>query len=135
MFRENLREVKEKKTMKKTFLLMATGLVSSLLLAGCVESYQTTTVQGVVVEKEHEEASIKYKTVTTSDGQTKKKLVREEEEFDVVIQYKEIQKEFEFEDDTFYKKVNVGDKVNVHLVTGHDGEGKVVTQDIDLIIK
>lgn len=117
--------------MTKTGVFLCT-ILAMILLTGCVESYETKTVEGIIIEKEHDKARTYYKTVTV-DGEKKKKRVHEKEEFEVIIQYQDIKKEFEFKDNTFYKEVKIGDNIPVELVTGIDKEGKVVTEDIELI--
>lgn len=117
--------------MTKTGVFLCT-ILAMILLTGCVESYETKTVEGIIIEKEHDKARTYYKTVTV-DGEKKKKRVHEKEEFEVIIQYQDIKKEFEFKDNTFYKEVKIGDSIPLELVTGIDKEGKVVTEDIELM--
>lgn len=111
---------------------IAIAIACTALLTGCVEEYKTTSVQGEVTHKEHDEAERYYKTITDSDGNKKKKLVTKDEEFEVNIRYKDIEKEFEFDNDDFFDDVRVGDKVPIQLITGYDKDGNIVTQDIEL---
>ncbi|MFY0516326.1 hypothetical protein ACOMCU_00650 [Lysinibacillus sp. UGB7] len=106
--------------------------ISSSILLGCVESYQYKDVKGVVMAKEHDPAGYTTKTKIDSEGNTVKKKVYEAEEFEVIIAYGDIEKEFEFEDDRFYNKISIGGEVPLVLEQGLDAEGKIVTQDIEL---
>lgn len=112
--------------------LVALLSLTSIFLVGCVESYEYKDVKGVVVDKEHDPAGYTTKTKIDSEGNSVKKKVYEAEEFEVIIAYGDIEKEFEFEDDQFYNKVIVGGEVLLVLEQGLDAEGKVVTQDIEL---
>lgn len=112
--------------------LVALLTLTSIFMAGCVESYEYKEVKGVVVDKEHDPAGYTTESKTDSNGNMVKKKVYEEEEFEVVVAYGDIEKEFEFEDDRFYNKVAIGGEVPLVLEQGLDAEGKVVTQDIEL---
>lgn len=118
--------------MKNKVLVLASAVISSLLLTGCVESYEYSTVDAIVIEKEHDPAHSYVKTTTNSEGNKVHKRIYEDEEFEVVLRYEDIEREFEFEDDDFYDSVKIGQKVQVELSTGLDKEGKVVTRNFDL---
>lgn len=114
--------------MKKVISLLLIVFVFSLL-TGCVEEYKRNKVDAVVIEKDYDEAKITYKTVT-KNGKTTKKAVREPEEYEVTIKYKDIEKEIEDED--LYNRVEVGDTLLVIYEQGLNKEGKVITESIEL---
>ena len=103
-----------------------------ILLSGCAESYEYEDVEGIVIEKEYDAAEMTSKTITDLDGEKIKVPVYKPEEYEVTIQYDTIVKEFEFEDDTFYNTVNVGDSVQLTLTKGLSAEGQIVSRQIDL---
>lgn len=117
--------------MKKKYVVLPLLLVFlSSLLAGCVEEYKTQTVKATVIEKDYDAPKTTYKTVK-KNGRKTKKAVRESAEYEVTIQYKGIQKEFE--DQSLYNQVKEGQEIKVHYVQGLDKNGKLVTEDIELI--
>jgi len=115
--------------MKRKITMML--LFAVLMLAGCVESYESKEVEGVVVHKEYDAPTSKKKK-TTVNGQTKTKIVREPAEWEVTIKYNDIEQEFEFDDSDFYDSVEEGDTVLLNLVKGLDKNGKVVSERIEL---
>lgn len=117
--------------MKKISILFM-GLLLAGVLTGCANRYETKMVEGTVIEKEYEPAKTTYKT-TKVNGKTKKKTVKESEEWDVTVQYKEITKEFELSDDDLFERVEEGDQIKVNLVQGFSKDNKIVSEDIELI--
>lgn len=120
------------KIVKKKYVVFPLLMVlTSSLLVGCVEEYKTTTVEATVIEKEYDPPETSYKTVKKSDGTTTKKKVVKPEEYEVTIQYQDIEREFE--DEELYDQVEEGQKIQVEYKEGLDKEGKVITRSIHLV--
>ena len=80
--------------MKRILTLSALVLLSATL-AGCgVEEYKTSTVNATVIEKEYEKKKVTYKKVKRN-GVFKTKRKVKPEEYEVDIQYKDIEKEID----------------------------------------
>jgi len=128
-YERKMRFLKLKKTLTLT---LALGLSTSFL-SGCgVSEYKTQTVDAVVIEKEYDPPETKTKTVT-KNGKTTKKKVKEPAEYEVTIQYKNIEREFE--DRSLYNQVKEGQTIKVLYKQGLNEEGKVVTENIELLNK
>lgn len=111
-------------------LTMSLALSTSLLVACGVSEYKIQTVEATVIEKEYDPPETKTKTVT-KDGVTTKKKVREPAEYEVTIQYKHIEREFE--DKKLYDRVKEGQPIKVLYKQGLNEEGEIVTERLELL--
>jgi len=96
------------------------GVLTFALLTGCAEEYENTTVEATIVEKDY-------------DAPSRLKKKRKSAEYDVVVKYKDIEKEFDNKE--LYKKVKVGQKIKVNYKTGYDKDGKLVHESLELLNK
>ena len=115
--------------MKKVFSLSLISMISLVALTGCVEEYKTQTVKGIVIEKEYDKPEVTY-TTKTVDGQKVKKKKVKPEEYEVTIQYKSLEREFE--DESLYDRVKEGQEIDIVLKQGFDKKGNLVTESIEL---
>lgn len=105
--------------------------LSTIILGACgVSEYKTKTVQATVIEKDYDPPKTETKTVTKNGKKTTKR-VKEPAEYEVTIKYKDIEKEIE--DKNLYDRVRVGQKINVLYKQGFNDEGKLVTENIELL--
>lgn len=105
-------------------------VIMSSVLFGCVESYKSSTVEAVVIEKDYDAPKTTTKTVTENGKQVVKKTTKPEE-YEVTVEYNGIQKEFD--NKSLFNKVEEGQKIKVIYKEGFDEEGNVVAKQIELL--
>lgn len=106
-------------------------LLTAVTLSGCVESYMYEEVMATVAHKEYDPPSYKTKEVENLDGTFESKRVYVPEEYEIIMQYEDISKEFEFSDSYLYEGVQVGDQLPMQLILGVDEEGTIITTDME----
>lgn len=105
-------------------------LSSSILVTGCVEEYKTETVMATVIEKKINPTKTFYKTVL-KNGKKVQQKVNKPTEYEVKVQYKDLEKAFI--NKKLYYKVNKGELIKVHYLKGLNKKGNVVSEKIKLI--
>ena len=128
-----MRTITPKRTVRKRLALVA-SVLPFLLLVGCADRYETTTVDAVVIEKDYDAATTK-KTTKRVDGKTKTRTKKVPAEYDVVVRYTSATStvEAEFDNEKLYKRVKEGDSIKVKYKQGFDDNNKLISEELELI--
>lgn len=114
------------------FLFGTVVALTVLPLTGCVEEYKSSTVEAVVIEKDYDAPKTTTKKVM-QDGKYVTKTKKHRAEYDVTIEYNGIEEEFD--NRSLYEQVKEGQKIKVTYKKGYDKEGKLVSEQLQLIDK